>query len=34
VWVAGQRCVADGQHRQRAALLAGFGQAMQALWPA
>ena len=34
VWVAGQRCVAGGRHRQQAALRSAFGTAMQALWPA
>jgi formimidoylglutamate deiminase len=33
VWVAGQRCVAGGRHRQQAVLAAGFLEAMQGLWP-
>jgi formimidoylglutamate deiminase len=33
VWVAGQRRVADGRHRQQAALRSGFADAMAALWP-
>ena len=34
VWVAGQRCVAGGRHRQQAALRSAFGTAMGSLWPA
>jgi len=33
VWVAGQRCVAGGQHRQQATLAERFAEHMQALWP-
>ena len=33
VWVAGQRCVAAGRHRQQATLAERFAERMQALWP-